>query len=242
MSQGTDQKITVCMATCNGERYIRRQLATILPQLAADDELVIADDSSEDGTLAIITEFNDPRIRLFSGNTFRNPVKNFEFALKQAGGTILVLADQDDVWLPNKLSIVRDSFARQPERPYLIVLDARVVDEHEQELFPSVLAKIKAGPGFVKNLVNNRYIGCCMAFSSDLLERALPFPACVPMHDMWLGQLCERIGTTEFIPEVTMLYRRHDSSQTDFRIRFQPFRQVWRRSVLLWGLLTRLRK
>ncbi len=237
----TSATISVCMATFNGERYIRQQLDTILPQLAPADELVIADDSSTDGTLAILTAYAtaNSRIRLFLGNTFRSPIFNFEYAIKQARGEIIVLADQDDVWLPHKLAEVRDCFARQTARPYLLVLDAQVVDETGGELYPSVLLKLAAGPGFWKNLYDNRYLGCCLAFSRDLLTAALPFPARIPMHDIWLGQLCELVGTTEFVPLITMQYRKHGDSLTDFRIRFQPWLQIKRRLVLVVHLLLR---
>lgn len=231
--------ISVCMATYNGERFIRRQIGTILPQLAPGDELVISDDSSTDETLAIISSFADPRIRLFKGNDFHSPIFNFEFALQQAQGDILVLADQDDVWLENKLTVVRERFARRPAGPYLLALDGMVVDEDEAVIFDSIFAKLNAGPGFLKNIFDNRYLGCCLAFSRELLERALPFPLRIPMHDMWLGQLCELIGTTEFVPEKTILYRKHGRSLTDFGIRFIPWTQIKRRCFLLWHLLNR---
>ena len=133
-----------------------------------------------------------------------------------------MLADQDDVWLENKLPLVRELFAGETARPYLVVLDARVVDEDERPLEPSVLARLHAGPGLLKNLWTNRYLGCCMAFSRDLLDVALPFPEGVDMHDIWLGQLCERVGTTAFVPVTTMLYRRHAATATGFDIRLQP--------------------
>lgn len=231
--------ISVCMATYNGERFIRRQLETILPQLAPEDELVISDDSSSDGTLAIIDEYAGPALRVFAGQTFRSPVLNFEFVLRQARGDIIVLADQDDVWLENKLAVVREYFNREHARPALVVMDAEVVDDMEQVIYPSVLAKLNAGPGFWKNLYDNRYLGCCMAFSSDLLVRAFPFPKNIPMHDIWLGQLCERIGTTAFIPVVTMKYRKHGGSLTDFTITFQPYLQIKRRLILAWSLVCR---
>lgn len=234
-------KISVCMATFNGERFVRRQIETILPQLAPCDELVIADDSSMDGTPAILAAFAaaDPRIRFFAGNTFRSPVTNFEFAIKQARGDVIVLADQDDIWLENKLDVVRSVFTQNIDRPLLVVLDGAVVDGDEREIYPSVLEKMKAGPGFWKNLYDNRYLGCCMAFSSDLLSQALPFPRRIPMHDMWLGQLCERIGTTEFVPIVTMNYRKHSGSLTEFTVRFKPLVQIRRRLILAWNLLYR---
>ena len=231
--------ISVCMATYNGERFLRRQLETILPQLAAGDELVIADDSSTDGTVAIIRAFDDPRIRLFTGNRFRSPIFNFEFALQQARGDILVLADQDDVWLENKLAVVRDRFATPPFGPVLIALDGYVVDEAEQVVADSIFARLDAAPGVLKNLWNNRYLGCCLAFNRELLDVALPFPRRIPMHDIWLGQLCQLVGSTEFVPEKTILYRKHGASLTDFRIRFMPWTQVKRRWFLAWHLLGR---
>lgn len=228
------------MATYNGERFIRQQLESILAQLAQDDELVISDDSSTDGTLAAIGEYPDPRLRLFAEQTLHSPIFNFEFALKQALGDIIVLADQDDIWLPNKLEVVRDYFSRNTARPLLVVLDAMVVDEDEREIYPSVFKKLNAGPGFWKNLLDNRYMGCSMAFSRDLLARALPFPRRIPMHDMWLGQLCERVGKTEFLPVVTMKYRKHGDSLTDFKIKFQPLVQIKRRLFILQSLVVRL--
>jgi hypothetical protein len=114
-----------------------------------------------------------------------------------------------------------------------------VIDSDEREIYPSVLEKLKAGPGFWKNLYDNRYLGCCMVFSRDLLERALPFPRNIPMHDIWLGQLCERIGSTEFVPVVTMKYRKHSASLTEFRIKFQPLLQIKRRLILAWSLVCR---
>ena len=231
--------ISVCMATYNGQRFLPRQIETILPQLEPHDELVVSDDSSSDGTLEIVRSYSDARIRVFAGNRFRSPIFNFEHALRRAQGDTLVLADQDDVWLPNKLAVVRERFARRPPGPYLIALDGQVADEAERIVHDSIFAKLKAGPGFLKNIYTNRYLGACLAFSRELLDIALPFPRRIPMHDMWLGQLCELVGSTEFVPEKTMLYRRHGATMTDFRVRFMPWTQVKRRAVLTYHLLSR---
>ena len=227
------------MATFNGSRYVRRQVATILEQLEPEDELVVSDDSSTDDTVTIVRSFDDPRIRILVDSGFRSPLLNFEHAIRHARGGTIVLADQDDVWLDNKLPLVRELFAGEQTRPYLVVLDATIVDEHEHVIHPSVQAKLHAGPGFLRNLWANRYLGCCMAFSSDLLDFALPFPVGVAMHDIWLGQLCERVSTTAFVPVVTMLYRRHAGNATGFEIRVQPLSQIRRRLVLAWSLVRR---
>lgn len=234
-----EKKISVCMATRNGEHYIRRQLESILHQLGPDDEVVISDDSSTDGTLAIISGFHDSRIRLFGGNTFYSPTFNFEHALKQSTGDIIILADQDDVWLDNKVAVIRRRFALPPHGCYLIALDGHVVDEHEAIIGESIFTIIGAGKGLLKNIYNNRYMGCCLAFSRELLAVALPFPRRIAMHDMWLGQLCELVGETEFVAEKTILYRKHGASQTEFAIRFEPLAQIRRRWWLVWNLLQR---
>jgi hypothetical protein len=78
-----------------------------------------------------------------------------------------------------------------------------------------------------------------MAFTADLLDAALPIPRRMPMHDMWLGQLCERIGGTAFLPERTMLYRRHDETTTGFEIEFRPLLQIRRRVDLAAALAAR---
>ena len=66
-------KLSVCMATRNGERYVAEQLASVLRQLEAGDEVIVSDDSSTDATTAIIKGFQDPRIRLSEGHTFYSP-------------------------------------------------------------------------------------------------------------------------------------------------------------------------
>jgi len=223
------------MATYNGARYVRQQVSTILEQLGLDDELVVSDDGSTDDTVAIVLSFADTRVRMLEGG-FRSPLQNFEHAVRHARGDTIVLADQDDVWLDNKLPLVRELFAGESARPYLVVLDAEVVDENEMPLEPSVLELLGARPGLLRNLWTNRYLGCCMAFSRDLLASALPFPE-VGMHDIWLGQLCERIGTTRFVPVVTMRYRRHEGNVTGFAIEVDPVAQIRRRVVLARALL-----
>lgn len=235
----TTHRISVCMATHNGAHFIRRQMETILAQLVPDDEVVISDDSSTDRTLEIIRSLADSRIRLFTGNTFFSPTFNFENALRQARGDIIVLADQDDIWLDNKVTVIRERFAQAPTGPYLMALDGYVVDDVEQVTEDSIFARLNVGTGFWRNVFNNRYLGCCLAFSRELLTAALPFPRRIPMHDMWLGQLCALIGTTEFVPVKTIKYRKHAASLTEFRIRFRPWLQMRRRFFLVAHLLGR---
>ena len=67
-------KFSVCIATCNGELFIAKQLQSILLQNMPVDEIIISDDSSTDKTIEIIKSFTDNRIFLFENNMFKNPI------------------------------------------------------------------------------------------------------------------------------------------------------------------------
>ncbi len=233
------QKISVCMATRNGESYVGEQLASILPLLQPDDEIIISDDSSTDRTVQIIKNLNDRRILLLENNTFFSPIFNFENALKYANGDIIVLSDQDDIWLENKIKLIRERFRQCPATIHLIVMDGLAIDATGKIIEPSLFRRIAAGPGVLKNVYDNTYMGCCMAFSRSLLQIALPFPKRIPMHDMWLGLLAELFGTVEFLEEKTIMYRKHATSMTEFQRRFLPLTQIRRRLYLGWSLGTR---
>ena len=231
--------ISVCMATHNGEKYIKRQLESILAQLSQEDEIVISDDSSSDKTVALIKGFSDRRIRLYENNTFFSPIFNSENALAKASGEIIVLSDQDDVWLDNKIAVIRQELAGVHGGIKLIVLDGQIVDENETILHDSIFAHINSGKGLLKNIYDNSYMGCCMAFSRELLTIALPFPGDIPMHDIWLGLIAELFGTVEFVSEKTIRYRRHGGTATDLRRRLDVTRQISRRYRLVTSLLVR---
>ncbi len=231
--------ISVCMATYNGGRWVREQLASILRQLGPDDEVVVSDDGSCDDTLAVIASFADPRVRVVAGN-FRSPVLNFENALRHARGEILSLSDQDDVWLDGRVALIRARLSAPPTPVHLVALDAVVTDESGSVTDTSLFRKIGARPGLLKNVYDNSYVGCCLAFTRELLDVALPFPPGIPMHDMWLGLLAERFGTVEFVHEVMLAYRRHGGNATTMTRRFMPLVQIRRRWNLSTNLLRRV--
>jgi glycosyltransferase involved in cell wall biosynthesis len=228
------------MATRNGEKFIQKQLASILPQLGPDDELVISDDSSTDRTVEIINSFADPRIRLLKNNTFYNPIFNAENALSHAQGGIIVLADQDDVWLDGKLRLVRERLGGLHGRVRLLMMDGENIDEHDALLAGSIFDSIGVRGGVLRNIYDNKYVGCCLAFTRELLEIALPFPKRIPMHDMWLGILAELFGEVEFVRERTIRYRRHPETATSLKLRFLPWTQINRRLFLTLALAKRV--
>ena len=168
--------ISVCIATYNGARYIAEQLASILKQLSAEDEVVVSDDGSTDGTIDIVRSLNDRRIRIVDGPRRHSPTLNFEWALRNAKGEYIFLADQDDVWLEGKVT----RCVEELQKCDCVVSDARVTDSLLNTTSESLFQLMHVRRGRLSNLLwRNGYTGCCMAFKREVLSKALPFPSVV---------------------------------------------------------------
>lgn len=230
-------KRSICMATYNGEKYIYAQLDSILKQLSENDEVIISDDSSTDRTIDIIKNFKDKRIKLYEDNHFHSPIFNFENALKKASGDIIFLSDQDDFWLDNKVKVMTELLSSYD----LVVSDCVVVNEEEKVIADSFFKLRGSRPGIIHNLIRNSFLGCCMAFNSKLLTKALPFPRSIAMHDMWIGMICELFGKTYFCEEKLIKFRRHGNnvSPTSEKNIYSLVKKLKFRSTLLYCIAKR---
>jgi len=203
-------KISVCMATYNGEKYIKEQITSILSQLNDGDELIISDDKSSDRTQDIIFEFRDPRIKFVINEGERGYTRNFENAIRHATGDVIFLSDQDDVWMENKVELM----LKRLRDCDLVVSDAEIVDANLETLFPSHFELFKVKKGFWVNFCKTRYVGACMAFKKELLKKALPFPKkqkyCA--HDYWLTIVGEMYYKVELERTPLIKYRRHGNN------------------------------
>ncbi len=208
--------ISVCMATYNGERYLRQQLESILSQLSEQDaEIVIADDGSTDETLQIVESLKDSRIRVLPAGKHLGTIYNYERALQAAKGDVIFLADQDDIWLPGKVAVVLDKLKECD----LVMHDAYMLRQKDSQegawQRSGKLSDIRSyESGVVNNWWKNSFTGCCVAFRRDVLEKALPFPKNLPMHDQWLGLVAERYFKVRWIEEPLVEYRQHSSNAT----------------------------
>ena len=201
--------ISVCVATYNGEKFIREQIDSILCQLSSDDEIIVSDDGSTDGTIVIINCIGDKRIRIIEGPRKHSPTFNFENALKEAKGDYIFLADQDDVWKTNKVEVCMKWLQKYD----CVVSDAEVTDSNLNPLYPSLYAIMQVRQGHIYNTVwKNGYTGCCMAFRRNILEASLPFPKDIPMHDIWIGNVAAYKYNVKFIPDKLIYFRRHNET------------------------------
>ena len=201
--------ISVCIATYNGERFIREQIDSILRQLSSDDEIIVSDDGSTDDTISIINSIDDKRIIIIEGPRKHSPTPNFECAMKESKGDYIFLADQDDVWKPNKVEVC----IKWLQNYDCVVSDAEVTDSNLNPLYPSLYAIMQVRQGCIYNTVwKNGYTGCCMAFRHEVLNASLPFPKDIPMHDIWIGNVAAYKYNVKFISEKLVLFRRHEDT------------------------------
>ena len=207
--------ISVCMATFNGGMFIREQLESILSQLPPDAEIIIADDGSTDDTLLVIDSLNESRIRVLPAERHLGVIYNFERALRASKGEIVFLADQDDVWLPGKVEMCLAALNEAD----LVMHDAFLLGL--SDAFESAwgrngkLSDIRTyRSGVVANWWKNSFTGCCMAFRRKVLDKALPFPRNLPMHDQWLGVVAEKYFKVSYVDEPLVDYRQHSSNAT----------------------------
>lgn len=208
-------KVSVCMASYNGEKYIKKQIESIIRQLSSDDEIIISDDGSIDNTIKIIEGFNDSRIKVFNNQShckdrksllerFRSVTKNFENALKNASGDFIFLSDQDDIWEKDKVEITL-KYLRKCD---LVVSDYSLIDDYDNPI-SGIFYKRKKTNGFFSNLLATPYFGCSMAFSYKVLTNSLPFPSNLFAHDLWIGFIAQFVGKVEFIDHKLIFHRRH---------------------------------
>lgn len=227
---------SICIATYNGEKYIKEQLLSILNQINDDDEVIISDDGSTDNTLTRITELNDDRITIIHNSGKKGCIYNFENALKKAKGDIIFLADQDDVWLENKYNIMLE----QLNNTTLVASNSIVTDDQLTPIYNSFFEFYSSGSGIFKNIIKSTYFGSCMAFHRELLNYALPFPNSKEIgHDLWLGLIAELVGNVKFIPEKLIYYRRTESSfcQIGQKSNRSIFRKIYGRFIMIKELI-----
>jgi len=219
-------RISIAMCTFNGAHYLGEQLASIASQTRPPDELVVCDDVSSDSSIDIVKDFASRStfpVRLLSNEQRLGSTRNFEKAVRECSGEIIALADQDDVWHPEKLELIESSLARRPEAG-LVFSDADIVDEnlqptgrrmwHEVGFRERQKDLIRKGRGLEVLLLGWSVTGATMAFRSCFRDLVLPIPENVPMiHDGWIALMIAAIAEVDFIDQPLILYRQHSEQQ-----------------------------
>jgi glycosyltransferase involved in cell wall biosynthesis len=211
-------KISVCMAAYNGAGHIGAQIASILPQLAQGDELIIVDDASSDATVKIIEGFADSRIKLYLNRANLGTTRTFDKALSLAKGDLIFLSDQDDLWYEHKVATVCSHF--ESGDLDLIVHDARVTSE-KMVISESLFAMYQSSPGLIRNIISSTHTGCCMAMRRSALLELLPIPYKRGIfHDSWIGVYSSCLRHKKLFLKVPLIdYQRHAHNVSAMRRR-----------------------
>ena len=216
--------VSVALCTFQGERFLAEQLESIAAQTLPPAELVLCDDGSTDATLDIAVRF--AATAPFPVRIFRNPANlgvagNFSRAISLSHGSVLALADQDDVWMPTKLERLAAALDEQPGAGAAFS-DAQLVDGCLRPLgrtmfdatrfTPPRRRRFRAGRALDVLLARNVVCGATLAFRSSLRDLLLPIPT-TGLHDMWLSTLLAAVTELAVVDEPLVRYRQHAGNQ-----------------------------
>jgi glycosyltransferase involved in cell wall biosynthesis len=186
-------KIGIVLATYNGEKYLSQMLDSLLAQIRPADFIVAVDDGSTDNTASILESYKDRlplQIHRFPKNQGHRAAfaKSLELAQPQLGeNDMIALADQDDIWLPQKLQLLEDSL--QQTDANLVFGDAQLIDG-EGKIIGESWRKTSGVPehlslrAILTGFTN--VTGCMTLFKAKLLQQILPIPEQVAVHDQWI--------------------------------------------------------
>ena len=219
--------VDILLATYNGERYLDQQITSILEQQYGNWRLIIRDDGSTDSTLQIISKYAQSypeKIQLLDDTSGRlGPSGSFDKLLQFSTAPYIAFCDQDDVWLPGKLQLLKNHMVQVENRygsefPVLVHTDLEVVDEGLNTLADSFWLFQKINPSKMQSLerllVQNCVTGCATMVNRPLVNCALPIPPGAIMHDWWLALLAVSLGKIESIDTATVRYRQHTGNDT----------------------------
>ena len=215
-------KISVALATFNGEKYIKEQLQSILSQQLPVDEVVISDDGSSDSTPEIIKDFikdNELENWSFSVNEKNlGYAQNFIHTIKKTTGDIVFLCDQDDIWLPEKTKSIHDMFLESPDL-WMIHTDIDLIDG-QGTVIANHYEKLKEGLhilGFDEFARRLNYCGMASAFKSELRDAIDKYDLSeIPTHD-WILSAIACIEGGFATRDLVLTYRRKHENNAELR-------------------------
>jgi glycosyltransferase involved in cell wall biosynthesis len=217
-------RISVALCTYNGERFLAQQLASIAAQTRLPDEMIVCDDRSTDRTRAMLREFAASvryPVRIFDNEHNLGVAANFEQAIRLCEGNLIALADQDDVWYPNRLERSEQELKGHPEAG-LAFSDADVIDERDELIGTTLWQRLSFS---AKDLLAGQYVilakhrfvtGATVMLRADLRDRFLPIGEGW-LHDEWIALVTAAFCDLRPIAEPLIRYRLHGSQQVGLR-------------------------
>lgn len=214
--------ISVLLAAYQGEKYLPEQLDSLTAQDDGAFRVLMQDDGSADGTMALLQKQTEKDGRFVMANVqggHRGAKGNFWSLLAQDDAPYTALCDQDDVWARERLSRCRKAMETAEAKygadvPILVHSDCCVTDESGSTLHESFFAH----QGWDKNasslnqlLVQNNVTGCTVLMNAPLRSLAVRFgnPETMFMHDWFLALTAAAFGRVVFVDAPLVRYRQH---------------------------------
>jgi glycosyltransferase involved in cell wall biosynthesis len=220
--------IEIAVATYNAGPWLDPFLESLAAQDFAEWRVLVRDDGSTDGTPDRLSQWQrrlPERFSILPGSGAKNlgATANFNAVLQATAAARVMMADQDDIWLPQKIARTLDAM-RQAEKdsgaatPLAIFTDAEVIDGAGVSVAPSYWQWNRTDLGRLGALhriaMDSPALGCTMMLNRALLDVALPIPAGVPYHDWWLAMAAVAFGRLVPLRDRTIRYRRHGANVT----------------------------
>lgn len=206
------KRVSIVLATYNGERYLKEQLDSIIQQMLEPDELIISDDGSTDKTFDIIKSYLKDNRCVFIQGPQKGYAQNFLYGLSKSQGDIILFSDQDDIWMNNKIEYIRNFFERNPNQ-WLVCHDMYLATNNEinnNNYSQKSFNMRKRKNGYLYNMLFNGYYGCCMGITKEFKDHIFPFPSNVIQHDQWISIIAEFFHRASFVDEPLIVHRLHE--------------------------------
>jgi glycosyltransferase involved in cell wall biosynthesis len=223
--------ISIALCSFNGANYLSDQLKSIKYQTRQPDEIVVCDDCSSDETLKILHAFREEcsfSVRIHSNVSRLGSIKNFEKAIELCKGDIIVLSDQDDVWVPEKLAIIEDAFEKHPGVGYTFS-DANLANEEGLFLGQSLWNALGFNKALIGRFRDGEQLKCLfrkpivtgatMAIRGSLKQFIMPFPeSTIFVHDQWIALVASAINMYGLpLTDKLIMYRLHSAQEVGIR-------------------------
>ncbi|MCH5686542.1 glycosyltransferase [Niabella sp. W65] len=209
-------KISVCMATYNGGKYIYAQVKSILAQLAENDEIIVVDDCSKDNTIETLQSFNDARIKILVNENNYGHVYSFNKSLSLAKNDIIFMSDQDDIWHSGRVDIMRKYLIEN--KVMLVTSNSYFINDDSTPIIYNIEGvRSSQSSDYLKNILDifrgkKNYFGCAMALCQKLNEVILPIPSYVESHDLWIAMAANIMNSNLHMDEKTFYRRVHTNN------------------------------
>ncbi|MEO6452493.1 MAG: glycosyltransferase family 2 protein [Ginsengibacter sp.] len=203
--------VSIALCTYNGQKFLKKQIDSLLSQSHTNLQIIVCDDASTDDTKSILDSYTDPRLQKIFNTQNIGYVKNFQQAIHLCDGAFIALSDQDDVWKAGKIETMLNNI----DDALLLFSDSELIDENDNYIGRKIsdlrkLYNYKILPGYVWS---NCVWGHSIFMKRDLIDHALPVPEGAK-HDIWLGFTAACLGKIKYLPEPLTLYRQHAATET----------------------------